>query len=44
MKRGAGPMSFLLLLMLLPTRALPVIVDRIVVTLGQRIITLSNVW
>ena len=43
MKRGALPMA-LLLLMLLPARALPVIVDRIVATLGQRIITLSDVW
>ena len=43
MKRSAGPIA-LLLLMLLPTRALPVIVDRIVVTLGQGIITLSDVW
>ena len=43
MKRGALPIA-LLLLMLLPTRALPVIVDRIVATLGQRIITLSDVW
>ena len=43
MKRGTLPMA-LLLLTLLPTRALPVIVDRIVATLGQRIITLSDVW
>ena len=43
MKRGALPIA-LLLLMLLPTQALPVIVDRIVATLGQRIITLSDVW
>ena len=43
MKRRALPIA-LLLLMLLPSGALPVIVDRIVATLGERIVTLSDVW
>ena len=43
MKRRALPMT-LLRLILLPSGALPVIVDRIVATLGERIVTLSDVW
>ena len=42
MKRGALPTA-ILLLFLLPARTLAVIVDRIVATLEQRIITLSDV-